>query len=57
LDMLAPHNTGRLAEKARKLVRRAARALAGDRPLHGDIARLAERVGAGDFAEILAPGR
>lgn len=57
LDLLAPLKTGRLAEGARIMVRRVTARLAGDRPLHSDIARLAERVGSGDFARILSPKR
>jgi len=57
LDLLAPLKTGRRAEGARILVRRVTSRLAGDRPLHSDIARLAQRVGSGDFARILTPDR
>jgi len=53
LDLLAPLRTGRLAERTRRLVRRAAAPLTGDRPLYGDIARLVERVSGGEFARVL----
>ena len=54
LDCLAPLKSGRLAERARVLVRQAVIQASGDRPLHGDIARVAEMVSRGDFAKILA---
>ena len=54
IDRLAPLATGRLAEVARKRVRSAVRPLAHDRPLSADIARLAELVGNGLFADILS---
>jgi len=53
LDLLAPLKSGRLAEKARTLVRRAARAADVDRTLAPDIARVRERVERGDLAAIL----
>src|SRR5215472_2347746 len=53
LDVLAPLRSGALAEKARALVRRAVTQLAFDRPLHGDIARVAEMVRDGEFSKFL----
>ena len=53
IDLLAPLTTGRLAERARRLVRGVAPPLTQDRPLHADIARLAELVAKGRFAEVL----
>jgi histidine ammonia-lyase len=55
IDTLAPLRTGRLAEKARALVRRVSKPLTTDRSLHGDIARVGELVSSGSFARILAP--
>jgi histidine ammonia-lyase len=57
LDLLTPLKTGRLAEGARRAVRRAVSRLKGDRPLSADIARLAARVRAGDFSRILTRRR
>jgi histidine ammonia-lyase len=56
IDLLAPLRTGRLAEKARQLVRRISPSLTQDRELHRDIARVAGRVARGDFAGILKMG-
>jgi len=53
LDLLAPLQTGLLAEKARALVRRASARVTRDRPLSRDIARVSELVRAGEFAEIV----
>ena len=53
IDLLAPLRTGHLAEQARNLVRRVAPPLRRDRPLHADIARVAERVESGAFSRIL----
>jgi len=53
LDLLAPLKSGRLAEKARTLVRGAAPAADVDRTLAPDIARVRERVERGDLAAIL----
>ena len=53
IDLLAPLHTGLLAEQARKLVRRVAPPLRQDRPLHADIARVAELAARGDFSGIL----
>jgi histidine ammonia-lyase len=57
IDLLAPLKTGNLAEKARALLRRLSLPLTADRPLYGDIARVAERIAAGDFARILTAGK
>jgi len=57
LDLLAPLRTGRLAEKARQMVRRASPRITSDRRLDRDIARLAGRVSAGDFSRILESSR
>jgi len=57
LDLLAPLRTGRLAEKARQMVRRVSAQITADRRLDRDIARLAERVSTGDFSRILEPSR
>ena len=53
IGLLAPLKTGPLADQARNLVRKVARPLCEDRPLHLDIARVAELVARGDFARIL----
>jgi len=53
LDLLAPLRSGRLAEKARGIVRRVSAPLEADRPLDRDIAGVAELVARGDFARIL----
>jgi histidine ammonia-lyase len=53
LDFLAPLRTGRLAEKARILVRRASPFVKADRRLDGDIARVASLVEAAKLASIL----
>ncbi len=53
IDLLAPLRTGTLGERARELVRRSSAPLTHDRALHGDIARLAEAVREGAFAQIL----
>jgi histidine ammonia-lyase len=55
LDLLAPLQTGLLAEKARALVRRASARVTRDRPLSRDIARVSELVRAGEFAGIVRP--
>ncbi len=57
IDLLAPLRTGKLAEKARALVRSVAPPLAADRPLHRDIARVGELVAQGRFPALLRPGR
>lgn len=56
IDWLAPLETGRMAQRAKTLVRGAAAPLRGDRSLYRDIARVAELVAAGKFAGI-ARGR
>ena len=53
IGRLAPLTSGRLAERARSLVRRVAPPLTQDRALHSDIARVAELVERGDLAEVL----
>jgi histidine ammonia-lyase len=53
IDLLAPLRTGSLGERALKLVRQVVPRFQRDRALHGDIARLAESLRAGHFAEIL----
>jgi histidine ammonia-lyase len=53
LDLLAPLRSGLLAEKARARVRKAITRLTFDRPLHGEIARVAEMVSGGEFADVL----
>jgi len=57
IDALAPLRTGRLAEKARALVRSVSPPGNADRPLAPDIARGGELVARGDLAEILTRGR
>ena len=54
IDLLAPLKTGRLAEKAKGMLRSVAAPLTKDRPLHKDIARVAQLVSQGAFASILA---
>lgn len=54
LDLLAPLRTGRLAEKARALVRKVAPARGADHALAPEIARVAAQVEAGEYAQILA---
>jgi histidine ammonia-lyase len=54
IGRLAPLETGRLAEVARKRVRRAVRPLLHDRALSADIARLTDLVRDGVFAAILS---
>ena len=55
LDLLAPLKSGKLAEKARALVRKTSTHIAQDRPLYGDIARVAGLIGEGRLAGLLAP--
>ena len=57
IDFLAPLRTGQLAEKARRLVRHAAPSACGDRPLHAEIARVAEMVVSGEFTGVLHTSR
>ena len=56
LDLLAPLRTGHLAEKAKTLLRTVASPLTKDRPLHQDIARVAQLVSQGAFAGVLNTG-
>jgi histidine ammonia-lyase len=53
LDMLAPLRSGKLAEKARELVRTVSPHIAKDRPLHADIARVAGLIAKGAVASII----
>jgi len=53
LDLLAPLRSGRLAEKAKALVREVSLPLSKDRPLYKDIARVAQLVSEGAFAQVL----
>jgi histidine ammonia-lyase len=53
LDRLAPLETGRLAAKVKRLVRRVVPPLVGDRAHAPDIARLAEEVWRGEYARVL----
>ena len=55
LDFLAPLRSGKLAEQARGLIRQVSPHIAKDRPLHGDIARIADVVSQGVLAAIIAP--
>ena len=56
LDLLAPLRSGRLAEQARELIRHVSPHIAKDRPLHGDIARIASLISEGALARLVAPG-
>jgi len=53
IDLLAPLRAGRLAEKAKAALRAASSPVTKDRPLHKDIARVAELVSQGKFAVVL----
>jgi histidine ammonia-lyase len=53
IDLLAPLRTGRLAEKAKALLRAVSPPVTRDRPLYKDIARVAQLVSEGVFAGIL----
>jgi histidine ammonia-lyase len=53
IDLLAPLRTGRLAEKAKAMLRAVSPAVTKDRPLHKDIARVARLVSEGAFAAVL----
>jgi len=53
IDLLAPLRTGRLAEKAKAAVRAVSPPVIKDRPLHKDIARVAELVSEGAFTALL----
>jgi len=57
IDLLAPLRTGHLAEQAQALVRRVSPAVTRDRPLYGDIRRVADLVAAGQIAAILTAGK
>jgi len=54
IDLLAPLRTGRLAEKAKALLRTVSPPVTRDRPLHKDIARVAQLVSEGAFARALS---
>ncbi len=56
IDLLAPHRTGGLAEKAKAVLRALSPPLIQDRPLHKDIARVARLVSEGAFAGVLTTG-
>jgi len=53
IDLLAPLRTGRLAEEAKAMLRAVSAPLTKDRPLHKDIARVAQLVSEGAFARVL----
>jgi histidine ammonia-lyase len=53
IDLLAPLRTGRLAEKAKAMLRAVSPPVTKDRPLYRDIARVAQLVFEGAFAEVL----
>ncbi len=53
LDRLAPLETGRLAAKAKHLVRKVAPPLTAERPHAPDIARVMEQVQQGEYARVL----
>jgi histidine ammonia-lyase len=53
IDLLAPLRAGRLAEEARAKVRAVSPPVTKDRPLHKDIARVAQLVSEGAFADVL----
>jgi histidine ammonia-lyase len=53
LERLAPLETGRLAAKAVRLVRKVAPPLGGDRAHAPDIARVTQQVRRGDYARVL----
>ncbi len=55
LDLLAPLRSGKLAEEAKALVRKVSPAIAKDRPLHGDIARISDLISEGMPAALIAP--
>jgi len=56
LDLLAPLRSGRVAEKAKSLVREISPPLKADRSLSRDIQRLTENVLGGEFAALVARG-
>jgi len=53
IELLAPLRSGRLAEKAKAILRATSAPLTKDRPLHEDIARVAQLVSQGAFAAVL----
>jgi len=53
IDLLAPLRPGRLAGKAQAVLRAVSKPVTKDRPLHKDIARLAQLVSQGAFAAVL----
>ncbi len=53
LELLAPLRTGPLGEKAKALLRTVSPPFTKDRPLHKDIARVAELIRKGGFAAVL----
>jgi len=55
IDLLAPLRSGRLAEKAREMVRRVSASITRDRPLHADIAGVAGLIARGELAGLIAP--
>jgi histidine ammonia-lyase len=55
LDLLAPLKSGKLAERAKALVRKASPHVHKDRPLDADIARVARLISTGAVAEVTAP--
>jgi histidine ammonia-lyase len=56
LDLLAPLRAGRLAERAKQVLRAVSPAVSKDRPLYVDIARVAQLVSEGAFALVLTAG-
>ena len=56
IDLLAPLQPGRLAGKAQAVLRAVSKPLTKDRPLHKDIARVAQLVSQGAFAAVLKTG-
>jgi histidine ammonia-lyase len=54
LDFLAPLRSGKLAEQARATVRTISPHIAKDRPLHADIARVANLISQGALAGVIA---
>lgn len=56
LDRLAPLETGHLAVKAKRLVRKVVLPLTGDRAHAPDIATVTEQVRRGDYAQLLHEG-
>jgi histidine ammonia-lyase len=53
IDLLAPLRSGRLAEKAKAVLRAVSPPVTKDRPLYKDIARVAQLVSEGAFAAVL----